>query len=158
MYSYVCVRSCMFYLCSILNAAIYTPKQTNGIQYGNYTGNWQRGGEKGKGKRERGKGEQTFSQAFHPSAFKCFFLELPPLLLLLCPRLLSSCRMQNSPAPPAPSIGNPMIHFHSRLPPSMATPCGTKHYYLFPSLGHNLPKSWQHDGQRRIVSPTGKVG
>lgn len=158
MYSYVCVRSCMFYLCSILNAAIYTPKQTNGIQYGNYTGKCKRTEGKGSGKRERGKGEQTFSQAFHSSAFKCFFLELPPLLLLLCPRLLSSCRMQNSPAPPALSIGNPMIHFHSRLPPSMATPCGTKHYYLFPSLGHNLPKSWQHDGQRRIVSPNWQSG
>lgn len=32
------MRSCMFYLCCILNAAHHTPKQTNTIQYGYYTG------------------------------------------------------------------------------------------------------------------------
>lgn len=70
MYSYVCVRSCMFYLCSILNAAIYTPKQTNGIQYGNYTGNCKRTEGKGKG----AKGNRHFPKLFIRLPLNAFFL------------------------------------------------------------------------------------
>lgn len=151
MYSYVCVRSCMFYLCSILNAAIYTPKQTNGIQYGNYTGNCKRTEGKGSWKRERGKGEQTFSQAFHPSAFKCFFLELPPLLLLLCPRLLSSCRMQNSPPTPWSISTHVCLRQWQRLVALSIIICS-------PRLATTCQRVSNTTGNGALSPPTGKVG
>lgn len=125
----ICVRSCMFYLCSILNAAIYTPKQTNGIQYGNYTGNWQRAEAKGKG----AKGNRHFPKLFTRLPLNASFLSCFTASAVALPTtfvVVSHAKQASSPShelevtATVPTIGNPMIHFHSRLPPSMATPCG----------------------------------
>lgn len=109
--------------------------------------------EKAAGKGNGAKGNRHFPKLFTRLPLNAFFLSCHRFC---CCFAHDFCRRVACKT--ALSIGNPMIHFHSRLPPSMATPCGTKHYYLFPSLGHNLPKSWQHDGQRRIVSPNWQSG
>lgn len=115
----------MFYLCSILNATIYTPKQTNGVQYGNYTGNWQRAEAKGKG----AKGNRNFPKLFTRLPLNASFLSCSTASAVALPTtfvVVSHAKQASSPSyelevtAPVPTIGKPPPP-HDPLPHTAAS-------------------------------------